>query len=545
MGKKEKIVSQVEARRKAEEGKRGQIKSNRLEVETRKIEISDDDILGYLNENRVGDAKLYSRLHRGKIVYVKYWDRFLLWGGHHWIEDDFEEHARMIENVCELYIRLEERMKEKEAEEDDKDQAAIYKEIADLARRRVKLLRDIPGQKNLLEMLRRVPKPLVVLPKSIDKLHYQKACPNGVIDLRTGELHPGKPEQYLFNAIVTEYDPSLLPLTDPCPETNAFLLRSLDGDQEIVDFIWRLLGYSLITDRKDHIFVIFWGEHGRNGKDTLIKLVTHVLGMTLSGDVPVEMFLQMPQGRNSASPTPDVLALRGMCIAWINEAEENQRFALAKLKKLTGGSLISARGLQEKVQTTWMQTHLPIMTTNELPKAKADDAAFWGRALLVKWPLSFVDEPEQPYERKADKDLYEKISAEAKGVLVRMVQGAMEYLRDGLKIPDKVREWTREQRSSYDDIGQFLDEWCVQEPYQDDPDAYTTKVSASDLHAAFCIWYAKYRDNRFKISAKVFSQALNKKGIPLKRSNGSWRLGLMLNSVATEELDALQQGRVF
>ena len=71
-----------------------------------------------------------------------------------------------------------------------------------------------------------------------------------------------------------------------------------------------------------------------------------------------------------------------MCVAWINEAEEGQRFALAKLKKMTGGGYITARGLQDKLQTTWLQTHLPIMTTNELPKAKADDAPFWSRALV-------------------------------------------------------------------------------------------------------------------------------------------------------------------
>lgn len=165
----------------------------------------------------------------------------------------------------------------------------------------------------------------------------------------------------------------MLELEDPCPETNAFLLRSMDGNQRLVDFIWRLLGYGLIRDRKEHVFIIFWGEHGRNGKDTLIKLVTHVLGMALSGDVQVEMFLQQQQAKSSSSPTPDVLALRGMSIAWINEAEDGQKFALAKLKKLTGGGFITARGLMDKQMTSWLQTHLPIMTTNELPKAKADE----------------------------------------------------------------------------------------------------------------------------------------------------------------------------
>ena len=529
------MKAKVEARRKQEVAARAE--KGRKPVEVSKIELTNDDLLAYFNENRVGDAKLYSRLHRGTVIYVKYWDRFLIWGGHHWIEDDFDMAAQRIEDVCELYLRLAESKQAEAAEETDKDERAKLEGLASAVLRRVSQLRDTPGQDKLLQMLRRIRDSLVVLPKQIDQQHYVKACPNGVIDLRTGELRPGRPDEYILNAIVTEYDPELLRKEDPCPETNRFLLSSMDGDQELVDFIWRLLGYGLITERRDHIFTIMWGEHGRNGKDTLIKLVTHVLGQALSGDVPVEMFLQMQQTRNSSAPSPDVLALRGMCVAWINEAEEGQRFALAKLKKMTGGGYITARGLQDKLQTTWLQTHLPIMTTNELPKAKADDAPFWSRALIIKWPLSFVERPEQPYERPADKDLNDKIGAEAKGVLARMVRGSMEYLRDGLKIPDKVRQWTREQRASWDDVGLFISEWCRTEAHQANPDNYTLKVSATDLHEAFCIWYARYRDRRFSISAKKFSESLNKKDIAYKRSNGSWRLGIDLTAEARMELD--------
>ena len=526
--KKNEMRAKVEARRKAEaEGAAAQ-KSKPVAVA--KLEISDDELQGYLNENRVGDAKLYCRLHRGAVVYVKYWERFIAWGGHHWVEDHYDTAFQRIEDVCELYLRLAEHKQTEADEETDRDIKGKIQSVADAALRRVNLLRDTNGQEKLMQMVRRIRDPLVILPKFIDQQHYIKACPNGVIDLRTGELSPGRPEQYILNAIATEYDPELLKKSDPCPEINKFLLSSMDGDQELVNFIWRLLGYGLITERRDHIFTIFWGEHGRNGKDTLIKLVTHVLGQSLSGDVPVEMFLQMQQTRNSSAPSPDVLALRGMCIAWINEAEEGQRFALAKLKKLTGGGYITARGLQDKLQTTWLQTHLPIMTTNELPKAKADDAAFWARAVLVKWPLSFVENPEQPYERPADKDLYEKVCAEAKGALARMVLGAMEYLRDGLKIPDKVKQWTREQRTSWDDVGLFLSDWCELEEHQDNPDNYRTRIKATELHEAFCIWYAINRDKRYSISAKKFAEMLNKKDIPYKRSDGSWRLGIRLNA---------------
>ena len=73
----------------------------------------------------------------------------------------------------------------------------------------------------------------------------------------------------------------------------------MDGDKELVAFIWRLLGYGLIRERKDHIFMIFHGEHGRNGKDTLIKLITDARQGAFS-DVPVEMLLQTPNVKNSS-----------------------------------------------------------------------------------------------------------------------------------------------------------------------------------------------------------------------------------------------------
>ncbi|GAB7511508.1 DNA primase family protein [Bilophila wadsworthia] len=542
--KENKYTHQVEQRREAEqltpyeqelikkvEKDRDYKQSLYIPIKPNSVDLSIEDLIAHLQENGIGDAKLYNRLYRGEIVYVKYWERFLVWNGHHWREDDWNEAYQAIESVCEKYLAAAQ-MKEIEADgiskEENPDLKKKVQSLADKGFRRVDRLRSKNGQDDLLTMTRRTHNPLLILPSYIDVQYYLLPCPNGVVDLRTGDLHDGRPEDYLLNACLTEYDPELLKLEDPCPETNAFLLRSMNGNQRLVDFIWRILGYGLIRDRKDHVFIIFWGEHGRNGKDTLIKLVTHVLGLALSGDVQVEMFLQQQQSKSSSSPTPDVLALRGMSIAWINEAEDGQKFALAKLKKLTGGGFITARGLMDKQQTTWLQTHLPIMTTNELPKAKAEDAAFWQRAHIVKWELSFVDDPKEPFERQADKYLDTKIQAEAKGVLARMVQGAKEYLSYGLNVPEEVKKWTQEQRDSFDDLGQFIEECCLTEEHQDNNAAYSLKVPGNDLHEAFCIWYAANKDSRYSISAKAFAIMLNKKNIAMTRSNGTWRLGISL-----------------
>ena len=201
--------------------------------------------------------------------------------------------------ICENYLKAADE-KQREADsfsEEEKDLRKKVQGIADKGYRRVDRLRSKTGQDDLLVMTRRTRQPLLIMPDFIDKQYYSLPCPNGVVELRTGDLRDGRPEDYLLNACLTEYAPDMLELEAPCPETNAFLLRSMDGNQRLVDFIWRLLGYGLIRDRKEHVFIIFWGEHGRNGKDTLVKLVTHVLGMALSGDVQVEMFLRSNRRR--------------------------------------------------------------------------------------------------------------------------------------------------------------------------------------------------------------------------------------------------------
>ena len=500
-------------------------------------DITMDELWAYYHEDSIGDAKLYKRLNRNRIVFVQDWCRFLVWQGHHWSEDNFHISFQRIGAVVEQYMRL---LKDQQAASEDpsatRDERDAAANRAQNLRKRIKLLRSNPGQKNLLEQVTRIYSPMMILPDQIDTDPYLLPCPNGVINLKTGELVAGKPEDYLRVACQTPFDPALLEVDDPCPEANKFLLASMNGDQEMVDYIWRILGYGLIRTRPDHAFFIFWGPHGRNGKDTLIKLVSRTLGDALSSSVQVEMFLQSAQIKNSSAPSPDVLALKGMAIAWMNEAEDGQRFSMSKVKQYTGGGKISGRGLQDKKMTEFYQTHLPIMCTNELPKAKGDDDAFWARIKIVRWELSFVEEPKEEYHRKADKNLDEKLKAEVQGVLARMVRGAMEYQRDGLNDPAKVKNWTSETRERFDDLSEFLEECCVV-----DIKDTTMKTSARDLNTAWTLWYGNNRDRTRIPSARTLGLMLDKREIPKRLSNGTWRIGISLTSeweiMVREELE--------
>lgn len=134
--------------------------------------------------NRVGDATLYAQMHRGKFVFVERWGRWLYWDGHHWKEDiNSRRSLAAVERICEEYQRI---IHESDDAEEGSD---IYK----LVRKRLNVLRDRAGRENLLDCAATIDDPLCIEGEELDKQEFLLACPNGVIDLRTGEAARGNP----------------------------------------------------------------------------------------------------------------------------------------------------------------------------------------------------------------------------------------------------------------------------------------------------------------------------------------------------------------
>ena len=462
----------VEARVREEAAGQGQPAE-----EPKKLPV--DFLLNCLYANRAGDATLYAALHRSSFAFVHLWGRWLKFNGHHWEEDINNSRARAaVERICEEYQRIFEEV------EDAKDSES---DLAKLVRKRLNVLRDKSGRENVLEMAAfHIDEPLAIYGDELDKQEYLLACPNGVIDLRTGASVPGQPEQYLLNACPVPWTG----LDTPSPNFDSFLYSSLGEDEEMARYMLRLLGYGLLGNRDEHIWAIFHGPRGRNGKDTLMKIMFKVLGYRLAIRVPTAMLMQQTFQRSSSQPEPDIIALRGAKLAFASEGEAGQKIAMSKLKDLTGGSLITARGINDKHMTTWQQTHLLFFLTNEVPKMKSDDDAFWTRSHFIHWPIRFVDNPQTPDERKRDPRIFQKMEDELPGILARLVEGCLDYMDQGLAPPEKVLPYTKEQRDQFDDIGQFLREACIQESPPAAGQKWKTMIPVAEL-LAICNWWSQ------------------------------------------------------
>ena len=371
-------------------------------------------------------------------------------------------------------------------------------------RRVVRRLNEHEGVRSTIGFLSTMPS-VALSGDEWDRYPYLLAVRNGVIDLKTGKLRNGHPDDMLRTACPAMWEG----IDAPCPQFETFLMEIFNGDQTLVAFIQRLLGYGLIGEVIHHILMIMSGK-GRNGKDTLLETVYSVLG-ECSGPVGNDVFIR--QNENSAGrPSPQLMSLRGKRIVWASETEEGAYLNGAQVKLITGGGTLRARPLYgQEVNIT--VSHLPILLTNFLPRLTGIDYALAKRIYLIPFTLSFVDQPRLSFERQADPYLLRKLRTEASGILAWLVRGCLEYQRDGLNPPSVVLSATNEYMDAENVIRQFVKDCCR---VGDDLTAPSGK-----LWSVYKTWCEE--QGRKTGQQKLFKERMNAEGFEHIRGNGGAR----------------------
>jgi putative DNA primase/helicase len=148
---------------------------------------------------------------------------------------------------------------------------------------------------------------------------------NGTIDLKTGRLSAHNRGDYLTKISEVIFDPAA-----SCPTWERFLIEVFDGNCDLIDFVWRAVGYSLTGQIKEHALFFLFGL-GRNGKTTFITTLQHVWGDYAKA---VRSDLLMV-ARGERHPT-EMCDLYGARLAIANETEEGRRMAEVAVKAMTG-----------------------------------------------------------------------------------------------------------------------------------------------------------------------------------------------------------------
>jgi putative DNA primase/helicase len=396
------------------------------EEECGSILASSAEVISSIVGGEVGAAKLFAKINRGRFVYDHLTGRWFEWQGNFWREDLKGRAVAALDTIVDLYqIRLEEikRKLSLAKRADDDTNVKTLKSSLSTVCKRIRALQSRTCRMNVLNLASvdwtyRDRPSLAITGDEWDSNPDLLGCQNGVVDLRTGQFIEGNPEDYIKSVAQTEW----LSLETPAPQWENFLHQIFNGDENIIRYLQRLLGYSITGHTTEHIFPIFWGA-GRNGKSTLIEVLGNVLGTSLAGPIQSEMLLDHGKLARSGGPTSDIMALLGKRLVWGSETDEGRRLNAGKLKWLTGGDTLTGRPPYGKHQITFRSTHKLILLTNHRPHAPASDYALWARIHLIPFTQSFVENPIRENEQTVNPELPAQLTEEASGILAWLVRG--------------------------------------------------------------------------------------------------------------------------
>ncbi len=408
------------------------------------------------NPTEAGNGEVLATLYGDQLRYDWQRQRWLRWGGHTWrLATAGELIALAKEAARERYLAAS------AAEDDVQRTWAFRSESRSRAEAAIFFSRSEP--------------PISDTGEGWDESPMLLGCSNGVVELDRGLCRPGRPDDLLTRTVPVPYD-----ALAPSHRWERFLDEVFWGDADLVDFVWRSIGYSLTGSVEEQVFWLLHGA-GSNGKSLFLSVLRNVLG-ELAYSAPFSLF---DQASRDAHPQ-NLAQLEGRRFVTAAEAAENCRLNEDRIKALTGGEPITAHLMREN-DRTFPNTAKFWLAVNHRPRVLDESDAFWRRARLIPFRRRFVppeilaDDPalaRDPAVLPADKGLSEALKAERAGILRWAVAGAVAWRREGLREPESVKAASQSWRDEADPLGDFLAACCLTGGEQ--------LARAGDLFHAYC-----------------------------------------------------------
>ncbi len=435
------------------------------------------------------NAHGFAKAHAGRLMYVPQWKQWLEFADHCWRPCDAEWLIQAwAAKRAQDAITAETRKGTREAAAETKVSTKLFMD------RRSQL--HALGAAKSLPMIRRNAFDLDADPYSI-------GVRNGVVDLRTGRLRPGQPEDRMTKQAGCAFDPDA--------EAPLFMdfLKTVQPDPQMRALLRRAVGYTLFGLMDAEVFFFIFGEGG-TGKSTFGNVIAKLMGdYTAVCDKRL-----MVRTLHSSEYDRQTHAVRGKRLASVNETSVGDVFDDVKIKAHAGREDVSARALYGE-SNPYMPTHTVWMRGNFQPGVLDGGDGFWRRII----PIGFnVQIP--PAERVGDLDR-RIVENELPGVLAWAVRGAVEWRERGLGVPQSVEEERDSYRAMSDVFGQWMADCTTRER--------GAKVKASDLYDSYCRFMAGA--GLEPANGIVFGKELTRRGIVQdpSRANGRRRVGLKLN----------------
>ena len=437
------------------------------------------------NTTDTGNAERLVAQHGADLRYCHPWQKWIAWDGCRWrIDVTAEVRRRAKDTARTIYSEASAVTGTDQAAEVRRKELGAWARRSEARERRSAMI-------ELAQSERHIP----VLPEQLDADPWRLNCLNGVLDLRTGQLHPHRRSDLLTKLAPVAYGPEAT-----CPVWMAFLRSIMGGNDELIGFLQRFVGYCLTGVIREHVLVVCYGT-GSNGKSTFLETLTAMLG-DYAWQAPPDLLMLKSI---DAHPT-DVAGLFGVRFAACIETASGRRLDEARVKMLTGGDQVTARRMREDFWT-FRPTHKLALGTNHKPMVATTDHGTWRRQKLVPFTVTIPNDEQ-------DRLLPEKLRGELSGILRWAVQGCLDWQRHGLGDAEAIREATEAWRDESDVLGGFMAACCEVSP--------RATVQARELYARF-VGYCE-ANGEDPLRQKPFGQRLAERGFAATKGTGGVRL---------------------
>ena len=305
-----------------------------------------------------------------------------------------------------------------------------------------KTSQQAPRLNAMLELAKSIPTLVVPIVK-LDTNPWVLGVQNGTLDLRKGKLIPADREDYITKVAPVAFDAAA-----ECPIFIRFMSDIMGGDQQLVAYLQRALGYMLTGSIEEHRLFFLYGT-GANGKSTLLNVCKAMLGDELCRQTPVETIMARS---NKSGATPELACLKGARAVMTTEIDDGSFLSEALVKQMTGGDPVAARHLYAAPFefVPWFKL---FVAGNHKPVIRGGDEGIWRRIDMIPFTTTIAPEAR-------DTGLGEKLRSELAGILNWTIVGCLLWQKQGLNSPAAVLDAVAEYKEDMDILGQWLEATC-------------------------------------------------------------------------------------
>ena len=222
----------------------------------------------------------------------------------------------------------------------------------------------------------------------------------------------------------------------------------------------------------------------------------------------------------------DVAELFGARFVPASEGEQSKRLAEAKIKNMVSGDPVEG---EKKYQDsfTYYPEYKIWLFTNYKPRIVGTDEGIWDKVIFIPFKRYFA-----PEER--DHRLLEKLKAELPGILQWAIRGCLEWQKQGLNVPECLKQATEDYRREQNVLGHFVEDELIEND--------KLKAACGQMYEH----YKEWADNNgeYQMTATEFKARMEQRyGEPKRTSAGKFWMGVGIKQLLSEEDKWMLEGK--